>query len=480
MNAPQNILSELLAAATEKFCFTEAQYRDRERALVMLPEVLDSLDPVLIDAALLDKLTGLYFLCTYAHGVEKHAVKAPIVRLIREHLRNNKINDSIFFNTKHPGKPRVLVITNFFHSAHVLYQVFGKSLIALKERFEVVGLSLDSVDAVAAQSCFHHLYQADCRSGNDYLDQLRKLQRTVSQIAPDFILYIDTAMHPFTLMLSTLRLAPLQATLFGHPAPTFSNAIDGFICPESFLSCIAGPTWQIPGFAPGQYTVPDERMEPFPDSEFAMFKPRPEPTPPAWWKLTGTVRVSIPATLHKVSWPFLNILRQLQEETNCSLHFLGSVDHTKHGELQGRLDDTLNRTGGAILHPTMLHADYMGILGSCDFFTMPFPFNGFASVQNAFVQRVPGVILTSGAGAGMEEKQAQLMNLYAGLGAATRITEKTYLDTAIEMTRKSAFNLRNSLENFYGPRQLWRELPLYQEKAPGVANAVERMMQERR
>lgn len=60
-----------------------------------------------------------------------------------------------------------------------------------------------------------------------------RLRAEIGAIAPDVIVYLDLGMHPSTLALAALRLAPVQATLWGHPVTTGLPTLDHFLSPDA-------------------------------------------------------------------------------------------------------------------------------------------------------------------------------------------------------------------------------------------------------
>lgn len=108
---------------------------------------------------------------------------------------------------------------------HTVNKLFGDFMRLLpRDRFEVHAYALES--------------------GSDALtEQLkRELDRVRTEIAPlavmaerirddacDALIYLDIGMHPRTVALSALRLAPLQAMLWGHPVTSGVDTIDLFL-----------------------------------------------------------------------------------------------------------------------------------------------------------------------------------------------------------------------------------------------------------
>ncbi len=58
-------------------------------------------------------------------------------------------------------------------------------------------------------------------------------RRLIAELAPDVIVYLDLGMHPLPQALAALRLAPVQACLWGHPVSTGLPTIDTVLSPDA-------------------------------------------------------------------------------------------------------------------------------------------------------------------------------------------------------------------------------------------------------
>lgn len=59
--------------------------------------------------------------------------------------------------------------------------------------------------------------------------QAAQWRQHILELAPDVLVYLDIGMHPVSQALAALRLAPVQATLWGHPVTTGFPTIDWFL-----------------------------------------------------------------------------------------------------------------------------------------------------------------------------------------------------------------------------------------------------------
>jgi len=111
---------------------------------------------------------------------------------------------------------------------HTVLKLFGGLMRGLpRDRFEVHAYALEAgVDAVTEQLRREFdLVRTD-------LADLGTMARRIRDDACDALVYLDIGMHPRTVALSALRLAPFQAMLWGHPVTSGVDTIDAFISSE--------------------------------------------------------------------------------------------------------------------------------------------------------------------------------------------------------------------------------------------------------
>ena len=108
---------------------------------------------------------------------------------------------------------------------HTVLKLFAGLMRGLpRDRFEVHAYALEAgVDAVTEQLRRElDLLRTD-------LADLGTMARRIRDDACDALVYLDIGMHPRTVALSALRLAPFQAMLWGHPVTSGVDTMDAFI-----------------------------------------------------------------------------------------------------------------------------------------------------------------------------------------------------------------------------------------------------------
>lgn len=144
------------------------------------------------------------------------------------------------------GRIRVALFSAHFYD-HTILRLFGPMLSALERaRFHVHAFSAglhDHAGRAFAERIEGHTHAALPVAG---------WAQKIRDFAPDVLLYPDIGMDAVSQCLSTLRLAPVQAVLWGHPITTGSSAIDWFLTPGSMEpddaeSHYSERLWRLPG-----------------------------------------------------------------------------------------------------------------------------------------------------------------------------------------------------------------------------------------
>lgn len=455
MEQDEFITRQMLAAAGRDYCLTADTHSARESALEELPGYLGKAD-LMLDNDTLALVMTIYFMSTYAVTPRKHEVKKNINTMLRKVLLSEGISDASGTGHQRAGSnpPRLLVITNLFTSTHVMYRCFGKSLAVLKERYECIALSLDKMDYIAAQ-CFHRVYQLHLAPIH-FIETVRQLRKLILEIAPDVIVFADIAMHPFGVFLSNLRLAPLQVLLAGHPAPSHSECIDAFICEDAYRSCTPQFSEPVITFPTAKFSV----REPLTKEPFQRTMPRINST---------EKRILVPATLHKITYPFLIALQKVAKETGAEIHLTGNQTTGNH-----EMHELLKATVPMIqLIPSMPYEQFLRFIVNMDFFMLTTPFTGFSSVLDCFSQAVPGALLHARS---MESMQAEVATARGGSGCSIYLSH--YAENVIKEIEDKHWLIMASeqLRALYSGEGYVEHMDLYNGPSDGIANALKSLL----
>lgn len=108
---------------------------------------------------------------------------------------------------------------------HTVLKLFGGLMRGLpRDRFEVCAYALESGSDATTERLRGELDLVRTEPGT-----LEVMAKRIRDDACDALVYIDIGMHPRTVALSAMRLAPFQAMLWGHPVTSGVDSIDAFI-----------------------------------------------------------------------------------------------------------------------------------------------------------------------------------------------------------------------------------------------------------
>lgn len=441
----QHLLASL---ATDNAISAEVHER-REFALEILPRHLLEFDCV---GLAFDQLAAAWMMCSYGQTERKHRIKPVINELLRREMAIAKIDTGPGIPHRTSVKPHVLVVSSFLRSNHAVWRWFGPSLARLRERFQTTALCFTDLDDKAAAS-FNRAIVARMQRA-DFLAMTGDLFKLVRDIGPDIIVFADVAMHPFGIMMANARLAPLQIAMAGHPASTYSDAVDFFATERPFADCLSDFT-ELPAL------YPVAQMIGLPD---AHADARREP---------GPLRILVPATLPKLVHPFVKTLGIIAAQVpGAEMHITTNArdDHFELAKLE-----ILKLVPGASVYPALPQEDFSFLIRQSDMFLSPFPFAGSTTINDCLSRGLPGVCMT---GTKMLQRQGaeQLRRFNVFAPQTVAATQSEYVEKAVAMARDV------HLRNYFGSilRDTPREsLILHTSPSTGLAATVERIFNER-
>lgn len=125
------------------------------------------------------------------------------------------------------GRRRILFCSPYFFE-HTVARLFLPLVEALDaSRFDLHGLHFGPEDdPMTARARAAMTLHVGPRHAPDW-------RRLIAELAPDVIVYLDIGMHPLPQALAALRLAPVQACLWGHPVTTGLPTVDYVLSPDA-------------------------------------------------------------------------------------------------------------------------------------------------------------------------------------------------------------------------------------------------------
>ena len=103
-----------------------------------------------------------------------------------------------------------------------------------KGKLKVVVLNIGDLNDSVLKTLPDHLHILDSSGSTS------QIRRRILDLSPDVIVYPEIGMHPTATQLATVRLAPLQVAMWGHPETTGIKTIDYYISASLFETANSG------------------------------------------------------------------------------------------------------------------------------------------------------------------------------------------------------------------------------------------------
>ncbi|WP_395488902.1 glycosyltransferase [Cedecea davisae] len=369
---PKATAALCLAMLSPRMAVSEQSHAKKEQLLAWLP-------PKLLE---LDDLSGLpeniihdvYMHCSYADLPEKHAIKGSLNYHLRKSLHKKGLSDITSLPPVRE-KPVMLVVLEWFNSGHSIYRTHSSTLRAARAQFVTHGVALPDTTDEITRGVFDEFTQVN------YGSSVAEIVELANKIKPDVIYFPSIGMFPLTILLTNLRLAPLQVMALGHPATTNSAFIDAVLVEEDYLGdpgcfserVVALPKDCLPYVPPANIKIPE------------IIWPKPK---------RDKIHVAVCASIMKINPGFLHACQRIQADSKRMIEFHFLVGFS-HGLMHLALEKAVhNYLPDAKVYAQLGYNDYLGVINSCDMFINPFPFGNTNGIVDTVRQGLPGVCLT--------------------------------------------------------------------------------------
>lgn len=158
---------------------------------------------------------SIYFGCTYVDGDRDRHVKTRINTIARRTMNQIPIQPR-------PNPRKIAVMSDCWKKGHSVYRTLAEYVRALRPEFHVTGIRALLSKEEYDDSLFDATIKLEVNNG--VLD-IAPLQH--NEFAAIF--YPDIGMTAPSIMLSNVRIAPLQVMGTGHPVSTWGSQIDWFV-----------------------------------------------------------------------------------------------------------------------------------------------------------------------------------------------------------------------------------------------------------
>ena len=428
---PELCASLCFALQSPRFIGTDQAFSKRGTLLQWFPEKLATIENLNNVPSAISH--DVYMHCSYDIAENKHWVKKALNQVIRRHLLQGGWTDrDVTKLGEHNGKPVMVVLLEHFHSSHSIYRTHSTSMIAARERFHLIGVGNEAVDA-AGQAVFDEFHLL---KGDNIFSKLNELKEICEKNGAAVLYMPSIGMDLTTIFASNTRLAPVQVIALGHPATTHSDFIEYVIVEDDYVGsekCFSEQLLRLPKDA-----LPYVPSALAPQHVEYRLRENPE-----------VVNIGIASTTMKLNPYFLAALKAIRDRANVKVHFhfaLGQSSGVTHPYVERFIKSYLGNDATA--HPHAPYDQYLRILHNCDMMVNPFPFGNTNGIIDMVTLGLVGICKT-----GAEVHEHIDEGLFKRLGLPEWLIANTvdeYVERAIRLAENHQERLalrRHIIEN---------------------------------
>ena len=420
---PELCASLCFALQSPRFIATDQAFSKRSTILQWFPEKLATIENLNNVPSAISH--DVYMHCSYDIAENKHWVKKALNQVIRRHLLQGGWTDrDVTKLGERDGKPVMVVLLEHFHSSHSIYRTHSTSMIAARERFHLIGVGNEAVDA-AGQAVFDEFHLL---KGDNIFGKLNELKEICEKNGAAVLYMPSIGMDLTTIFASNTRLAPIQVIALGHPATTHSDFIEYVIVEDDYVGsekCFSEQLLRLPKDA-----LPYVPSALAPQHVEYRLRENPE-----------VVNIGIASTTMKLNPYFLAALKAIRDRANVKVHFhfaLGQSSGVTHPYVERFIKSYLGNDATA--HPHAPYDQYLRILHNCDMMVNPFPFGNTNGIIDMVTLGLVGVCKT-----GAEVHEHIDEGLFKRLGLPEWLIANT-VDEYVERAIRLAENHQERLE----------------------------------
>ena len=428
---PELCASLCFALQSPRFIATDQAFSKRGTILQWFPEKLAAIENLNNVPSAISH--DVYMHCSYDIAENKHWVKKALNQVIRRHLLQGGWTDrDVTKLGERNGKPVMVVLLEHFHSSHSIYRTHSTSMIAARERFHLIGVGNEAVDA-AGQAVFDEFHLL---KGDNIFSKLNELKEICEKNGAAVLYMPSIGMDLTTIFASNTRLAPVQVIALGHPATTHSDFIEYVIVEDDYVGsekCFSEQLLRLPKDA-----LPYVPSALAPQHVEYRLRENPE-----------VVNIGIASTTMKLNPYFLAALKAIRDRANVKVHFhfaLGQSSGVTHPYVERFIKSYLGNDATA--HPHAPYDQYLRILHNCDMMVNPFPFGNTNGIIDMVTLGLVGICKT-----GAEVHEHIDEGLFKRLGLPEWLIANTvdeYVERAIRLAENHQERLalrRHIIEN---------------------------------
>jgi hypothetical protein len=307
-----------------------------------------------------------FFSSTYIHPAKDRPLKEKLNSLVREGNRN-----VVFANHPKPGK--IGIVSQFLEPAHSVYKGMFRYIESLSKDYELTLVHLGNRNDNIDRRIFKDIVYLEFNGSN--FDR--------AKLSNDFslVFYPDIGMSTGSIILSNLRLAPVQVTGHGHSVSTYGSLTDYFITGSEceYMADISNNYSERPVVIPGLGLLPARPVYPKKDLS----------------KSAGDFVIICPWSSPKINYQHLLSLKKILEYSARKIKFRfipGLKYNSRFNALEKELTGVLGKKNIEI-YPLLENNDYMYLFEDADMAIDSWHFGGYNTIVDALYLAKPVITL---------------------------------------------------------------------------------------
>ena len=364
---------------------------NREWAYAQIPSLFEKLEAPNFPTY---KIHGFFMHSSYGFAANKHALKAYLNQQIQRkiasaNLQNTPKTQNSYtaqanacmqksFDAVGCSKKIILVNLEFLNTTHSVYRVLGKSLLALKQNYILVGVAWPGY--VHIDDDFFDDFITLSAAGDLYCAQ--EIMDIAAAYQPVAVYYPALGMSPWAIYHSNMRLAPLQFAAIGHGASSFATEIDYFVIESDIAGDHSTYSEKVIALKPGAmpFYPPIDIHYPRRDNH---------------WADDAVLNIVCSASSMKLNYKLLQICQNVAKKYADSTHqidfhfFVATYGEGMSAQSYRKL--IASYLPDATIHLSKSFQDYVNALSEMHISVSTFPYSGMNTVIDYAMLGIPGI-----------------------------------------------------------------------------------------
>lgn len=301
--------------------------------------------------------TSTFFYPTYCDSPQEKHIKHTINQTLQKKFPTA-------LETQHANMNKIAIITQYAHKTHAIYKSIFPLLNNLKEEYHLTLLHLEPE--------IQHLSKLDKTRFDQIIPIDRLTENNITNITKLYekekfgiTFYPDIGLNPNSIVLSNMRLSPIQISCPGQPVSTFGSKIDYYISGQRTETIEAAQT---------NYS---ERLVAIPGSGALPITPTYKPKNPK--PDNDTIIISLAWGTLKMHYPYVQHLKSILDKTSKAIKLRFATLHTNDLCFFPLTNDLVNLFGKDHIEVTGFthYNEYMYNIETCHFGIDSYPFGGY-------------------------------------------------------------------------------------------------------